>query len=281
MLVFHAHCQMGNQMFIYACARSLAKKRNLNYCLSEISHLKYFKLAHTDKYNQFKFLSFKLQNKISGLTYKFEHFQDNRKDYSEMMSKDASTRIWYYGYFQGEAYLYKNFKDIKQCFEIKEEYQQAFKLFYKTNFNNKRLVIAHIRLKDYKTFGPDFLNGPNLSLPFSYYHTNIKKIIAEQPDKNYQLVFMSDDMAEVKKEFIDYDAYFSEQSMIIDFQLLQHAHVAVISSSSYAWWACWLSKINKPIIIVPKYFLGFKVKKEFPINMIPQHFTQSEVYELK
>ena len=278
MLVFHAHCQMGNQMFIYACARSLASKRQIPYCLSEISHLKYFKLAADDRYNKLKFLAFKLQNKIPGFKYKFEHLQDNRIDYSKELLSEAAKRIWYYGYFQGESYFYNNFKDIKQCFDIKEEYQQAYKLFYKTNFNNKRIIVAQVRLKDYKTFGPDFLKGPDLTLPFSYYHTNIKKLISQQPDKNYQLVFMSDDMEVVKKEFNNYDAYFSEQNMIIDFQLLQYAHAAVISPSSYAWWACWLTKVENPQIIVPKYFLGFKVNMEFPVNMIPKHFVQSEVH---
>jgi hypothetical protein len=277
MLVFHAHCQMGNQMFIYACARSLAQKRNLSYCLSEIEHLKYFKLDTSDRLNNLKYLSFKLQNKLPNAKYHFLHLQDNRIDYSSTMENDTNNRIWYYGYFQGESYLYNNFNDIKRCFEIKSKYTQAFKTFYEKNFNNKRLIVVQIRLKDYKTFGPDFLNGPDLTLPFDYYHENIQKIIAVQPDNNYQLIFMSDDMPEVKKRFNTYHAYYSDQNMIIDFQLLQHADVAIISPSSYAWWACWLSKRPNPLIIVPKYFLGFKVKKEFPVNMIPKHFIQSEV----
>jgi hypothetical protein len=277
MLVFHAHCQMGNQMFIYACARSLAKKRNISYCLSEVSHLKYFELAPTDKFNNFKYQRFKLQNKLPGLKYKFEHLQDNRIDYSIQMSVEKSNRVWYYGYFQGEAYQYKNFADIKNCFRIKDIYQQEFNTFLKQNFSNKRLIVVQIRLKDYKTFGPDFLKGPNLTLPFSYYHKNIKRIIAEQTDSNYQLILMSDDMEEVKKEFQAYDAFFSEQNMIVDFQILQHAQTAIISPSSFAWWACWLSKIPNAKVIVPKYFLGFKVHKEFPVHMIPNHFEQSMV----
>ena len=278
MLAFHAHCQMGNQMFIYACARSLAKKRKLAYCLSELTYLKYFELAGTDKFNRLKFLAFKVQNKIPGFNYRFEHLQDNRLDYSVQMADEKSTRLWYYGYFQGERYLFNNREDIKKCFQIKQEYQLPFNDFYTQTFQQKRIIVVQIRLKDYKTFGPEFLDGPDLTLPFSYYRSNIEKLIAEQPDQHYQLVFMSDDMAEVRKEFGNYkQAYFSEQSVIIDFQLLQHAHAAVISPSSYAWWACWLSKVKDPQIIVPAYFLGFRVKQEFPVHMIPGHFIQSEV----
>jgi hypothetical protein len=39
----------------------------------------------------------------------------------------------------------------------------------------------------------------------------------------------------------------------------------------------WLNKIPNKKVIVPKYFLGFKVKMEFPINIIPQGFEQLEV----
>lgn len=277
MLVFHAHCQMGNQMFIYACARSLAKKRGLNYCLSEISHLNYFELATEDTQNHNKYLKFKVMNKIPGFRYKFEHFQDNRIDYSLQMQQEFKTRVWYYGYFQGESYFYNNHEDIEKCFTIKQEYQEQYNTFYNSHFKDKRLIIAHIRLKDYKTFGPDFLKGPDLTLPFQYYHENIKKILSEQPDEKYQLIFMSDDINSIREEFKDYNAFFSDQNMIIDFQLMQHAHAAVVSASSYAWWACWLNKVPHAKIIVPKYFLGFKVKKEFPVHMIPEKFIQSEV----
>jgi hypothetical protein len=277
MLVFHAHCQMGNQMFIYACARSLAKKKKLNYCLSEINYLKYFELGSEDKINNLKYILFKLLNRIPGFNFTFEHHQDNRIDYSGQMLSNAFKNVWYYGYFQGEHYLYDNFNDIKNCFIIKKNYREQFQVFFKETFQNKRVIAVQIRLKDYKTFGPDFLNGPDLTLPFSYFHENIKMVLAQQPDENYQLVFMSDDIDLVKKEFSGYNAYFSEQNMINDFQILQHAHVAIISPSSFAWWACWLSKLSDSKIIVPKYFLGFKVQKEFPVHMIPQHFIQAEV----
>ena len=277
MLVFHAHCQMGNQMFIYACARSLSLKRNLAYSLSDLTYLKYFELAETDKCNKLKYLFFKLQNKLPGFRYAFKHLQDNRIAYASQMITETSERAWYYGYFQGESYLFDNFMDIKKCFEIKEIYQNQFRTFFNTTFQGKRIIVAHIRLKDYKTFGPDFLNGPDLTLPFSYYHDNIKMLIAAQPDDNYKLVFMSDEITVVKKEFAAYNAYFSEENVINDFQLLQHANAAVISPSSYAWWACWLNKVPNAKIIVPKYFLGFKVANEFPVNMIPKHFIQAEV----
>ena len=277
MLVFHSHCQMGNQMFIYACARSLSLKRKVPYCLSELDHLKYFDLSNDDRWNNLKYLWFKLHNKIPGSRYLFEHMQDNRIDYTADMLNQISNNVWCYGYFQGEQYLFDNMPDIKSCFSIKKKFVDAYREFIHHQFGNKRLILAHIRLKDYKTFGPDFLNGPDLTLPFSYYHQNIKNILSSQPDEHYQLVFISDDIDAVKKEFVAYNGYFSNQSPIIDFQLMMHAHAAVISPSSFAWWACWLNRVEDAKIVVPEYFLGFKVKKEFPVNMIPKKFIKSLV----
>ena len=277
MLVFHSHCQMGNQMFIYACARSLAKKRKLDYCLSEIEYLKYFELSKDDINNASKYRKFKIINKIPGLKFTFKHYQDNRIDYADLMVQEKSKRVWYYGYFQGEKYLFDNTNDIRKCFQIKSQYVDEYNNFKNKYLQSKRSIVVHIRLKDYKTFGPDFLDGPDLTLPFNYYHHNLQHQISQQADSNFQVIFLSDDINEVKKEFGSYNGIFSENNMIVDFQILKNASVAIISPSSYAWWACWLSDPGKQITVVPKYFLGFKVKNEFPIHMIPPHFIQAVV----
>ena len=81
MIVFRAHCQLGNQMFIYSCAHSLAKFKKRWYCLSNIKDLKYFELNKYDRvFNSLKYFLFRVESKI--FQYKFYHFQDNRKCYS-------------------------------------------------------------------------------------------------------------------------------------------------------------------------------------------------------
>ena len=52
-------------MFIYACARSLSKKKKIPYCLSEIDKLNFFELSHEDySKNNRRYLKFKLLNKL-------------------------------------------------------------------------------------------------------------------------------------------------------------------------------------------------------------------------
>ena len=92
MLVFHSHCQLGNQMFIYACAHSLAKAKNLEYCLSEIGYLKYFNLSKEDyQKNNFKYLLFRFSNKFK--SYSFQHLQDNRVDYHNEILKNNKRKL--------------------------------------------------------------------------------------------------------------------------------------------------------------------------------------------
>lgn len=277
MLVFHAHCQMGNQMFIYAAARGIGAYRKLPYCLSEMEALSCFELypaeqlMHKRRYRQFR-----LMNRIPGFKFRFLHLQDNREDYSEFMRNEKHRRVWYYGYFQGLRYFSNIEADIREAFRIREPYRQSYALVKQRLDPNKKFFTVHIRLRDYRTFGPDFLDGPDLTLPFAYY----KKVIAERFDPaTHQLIFLSDEIATVKEAFSEFagKAFFSDAGPIEDFQLLMDAKVLVISHSSFAWWAAWLNPGKDKQILVPRYFLGFKVKKEFPVNMIPPGWETIEV----
>jgi len=276
MLVFHSHCQMGNQMFIYACARSLSQKRNIPYCLSEIDKLKFFELSQEDySKNKLKHFRFKLLNKLKLNKFKFEHYQDNRVDYSEKMSTEKHKTIWYYGYFQSEKYFFENQNELKKLFSIKQQYKNEYlKAHAKLNLGDDYISV-HIRLKDYKTFGPDYLDGPDLSLPFSYYHN----LLSPFKDSNKKIVIMSDEPQLVKKEFAYLNnVVYSEESSIVDFQIIQNAQVCINANSTFSWWAAWLNERIDKTVFVPNYFLGFKVKKEFPVNIIPKAWCKQDVY---
>ena len=276
MLVFHAHCQLGNQMFIYACARSLARQRGLSYCLSSLDTLeKYFELHTEDRNNKLRYNIFRLTNILPWSGYKFYHLQDNRHDYSSQMRREKSKNVWYYGYFQGKNYLFENSPDIQKAFTIKPEFRDKFLDFRKKHLQGEYIAV-HIRLRDYRTFGPDFLDGPDLTLPLNYYRNILLEQKALFPDT--PIIFLSDEIETVRQSFSDFpDAIFSEQSPIVDFQILSSAKIAIISHSSFAWWASFLSTERTQKVIVPEYFLGFRVKKEFPVNIIHPDWEKREV----
>jgi hypothetical protein len=275
MLAFHSHCQLGNQMFIYACAHSLAKEQKQSYCLSDLRDLTYFVLSKEDyRWNSFKWLIFRFKNVLK--KFDFQHLQDNWEDYLLLLKENKGKNIWYYGYFQGEKYFFDNEQNIKSRFEIKQKYRDEFDLVRNKKCGDKQITVIHIRLKDYKTFGPDYLDGPDLTLPFSYYHDLIKSKI---PEDN-MIVFLSDEIEIVKDEFSYVKkAYFSENSSIVDLQFIINASTCILSCSTFSWWGAWLNKNDDKTIYVPNYFLGFKVKKEYPVNIIPENWTKIEIYE--
>lgn len=273
MLVFHSHCQMANQMFMYACALSLSKKKGAWYCLSRLNDLKYFKLSKADYlFNTLKYALFRLSNKLFS-HYQWHHYQDNFLDYSNQMLVN-SQNSWYYGYFQNENYFASHSNVIKKRFEIKQPFRAKYEQFNACLEQNKIKVVVHIRRRDYKNFNLPEINGPDLCLPTSYYMHCLQPFI----DKDtYQIIFISDEIREVEREFSWIkNSIFSKNSAIVDFQILQHGHYLILANSSFSWWGAWLNT-NNPTIFVPKYFLGFKVKNEFPIGIIPQNWTQVEV----
>ncbi len=53
---------------------------------------------------------------------------------------------------------------------------------------------------------------------------------------------------------------------------------AILSPSSFAWWGSYLMK-NRDVVFVPKYWLGFKSKVEFPMGIIPDFATEIELHD--
>jgi hypothetical protein len=269
--------QMGNKMFLYAMARSLAKARKLTYCFEGnlLDALEYFEIPDSKLSHKINTIIFRIQNKIPGMKYTFYHNQDNRKNYADEMLNDASKYVWYYGYMQGEQYFYGNEVEIKKLYTIKEKYKLEYKnAIQKINPENKKLLTVHIRLKDYKTFGPDYLGGPDLSLPFSYYHNLLKNY----SENEYKIVVLSDEIETVKSEFSYLkQVHFSTENMIVDFQLLQNSDVCIAAHSTFSWWASWLNSKTDKVVYVPNYFLGFKVKMENPFGIIPKGWNKVDI----
>lgn len=275
MYIFHSMFQMGNQMFIYACARSLSKTQKTGYCISRLGKLKYFELSSNEiLFNFFKYNLFRLQNLLHLTKYKFNHFQDIRKDYYSELINSNYKNIWFYGFFQSEKYFSNNSDEIKKCFKVTEKYIKEFKNKYENIFKNNKVIVVHIRRKDYNDFGYDFLGSNDLRLPMEYY----KKIISRYNQNDYKIIFISDEIDFVENEFKYLEnAIFSHEKDIIDFQLLQNANICILSNSSFSWWGAWLNSNKNKVVYVPEYFLGFKVNQEYPINIIPDNWIKVSV----
>ena len=170
--------------------------------------------------------------------------------------KQFKDNYMYEGFFQSESY-FEDFKDeIKTLYKIKKPYIDDFEKIKKQLKGTKKKVVIHVRRTDYVDL--------DISLPIAYY----KKAIATINDNDIEYIFISDDPAFIEKEFSYItNKYISNHNEIIDLQFLINADICILSNSSFSWWGAWLNNRPNKQVFVPKYWLGFKEKKEYPFGI--------------
>lgn len=273
MIVVSLHSQMGNQMFQYAFAVSNAKSLKtlfFTYLCSPNNpfKLEYFKLDFFTRFVYSKKWITKQYKRICRII-----IGNNRGVVGDndgwLLLEDVKNNFYYSGYFQSEAYFKAHFNIVKKAFSIKNKYKKLFKEKYGDLFKENKVVVVHVRRTDYNDVNIKGLGSQGVALPLNYYRQALLMI---NNIGRYKLLFISDDIESVKKDFSDIPgAFFESNVSIVDFQLIQNADVAIISNSTFAWWAAFLST-KENIVMAPKNWLGFKVNKTFPVGIETNKF---------
>ena len=116
----------------------------------------------------------------------------------------------------------------------------------------KKDVVIHLR-------GGDFLTIPNLNIcDLEYYKKSISYAISKG---YYSFKLITEDqiygkeiLKEIKKSFIDLNIkMLNTDSIKNDFNLIRSSKLAILSNSTFSWWASFLSTSKKEFI-VPKNF---------------------------
>lgn len=265
--------RLGNQLFQYALAISLAKGFKTYFIIDHDGKPDYVK-----KYFKTKKLS---NSRISRAVLKkllinqLPFVNQNNWETTDDILPLISNNRFYYGFFQSELYFKNVCCSIQKRIQLKLVYKKAFAEKYGHLFKGEKVLAIHYRLGDYITWGDETTGGINMSLPESYYLNALQEI------KNlgeYKILLVTDDIenAATKLPGIKNKLVISD-SEIMDFQILMHADKLVISNSSFSWWAAYLNKKNAEVF-APQNWLGFKVNKEMPSNAIPSKFIKVGVY---
>ena len=265
--------RLGNQLFQYALALSLAKKFNTFFIIDNDSKPDYVK-----KYFKSNGLS---NSRIGRAVLKnllINHlpfiYQNNAETTTDMLPLIGNNRF-YYGFFQSEIYFKNIISSMQKRLQLKKIYKKAFTDKYGHLFKGEKVLAIHYRLGDYLTWGTEQTGGMNMSLPESFYLNALKEI---KNLDDYKILLVTDDIenAATKLHEIINKVIISD-SEIIDFQLLMHADKVIISNSSFAWWGAYLNK-NHAEVFAPENWLGFKVNTEMPSNVIPERFKKVSVF---
>lgn len=252
---------LGNHMFQYAAIYAISKKLNspffIRYGKSRMTKPRlhdYFKLYSFNKYTNF------YRKSISKLDQLKEIQISNQ--INPIKQLDFGDKAIYTGYFQSSLYFKDYYHEISDEFKVKLKYSDMFISKYGDLYKKNKIIAIHLRRTSYENFGGKELGGKNLTLPLGFYKNCLSKI---KNREDYKIIFVSDDIDFVKKNFERRENYlFEENDEIIDFQILLNANKLIIANSTFSWWAAYLNKKKDKKVYAPKYWLGFKVKEEFP-----------------
>jgi len=138
----------------------------------------------------------------------------------------------------------------------------------------KRIAI-HLRFGDYSNWS--VYGMKNVILPDNYYLKAIEYI--KLNIQNPVFIVFSDDIVAANKIFNLCDDMFiyHNAGTNLDFAAITSCSHAIISASTYSWWAAMLIKNDKKIIIAPNYWAGFRSKMWHPKNIKVKAFMYIEV----
>ena len=259
---------MGNQMFQYAAAKSLALHHHVELKLvtnntgkkiPEGIQQRQFDLHHFHLPDPFATAAeINLLSSISLMEKIREKARPNhkRKIYREPFFHydvnffDAGPNVFLKGLWQSEKYFDKYKTDIRHTFRCKEDVIKSFKDVVE-KMNQQHSVALHIRRGDYLAKVSLQVLG---LVPIEYYKKSIALLSSKINDPVFYI--FSDDIGWARENLKIDSAVFVSGSItkhhIEDLYLMSRCKHNIIANSSFSWWGAWLNNNPNKIIIAPR-----------------------------
>jgi len=252
---------LGNQMFQYAIAKSIAIKNNDKFSLD----ISFYPKQTLRKY---ELSLFKIEENLQNAENIFEKIKRKlgfiSKEY--FIEKEIATfdkdvfrygnNIILDGYWQNENY----FKDIRV--EILKDFIPKNSISdeskgYLSLIASLMSVSLHIRRGDYVQDSTTNVNHGICGI--EYYKEAIQYF--ENKFTNITFFIFSDDIAWCKEnfEFIDNKVFIDNtKNAIEDLELMKNCKHNIIANSTFSWWGAWLNSHKDKIVIAPKQWFAKK-----------------------
>ena len=263
---------LGNQMFQYACGKSLAIKKNTTLVFDissleinskgvtkrnlELEHLGIHVEEVTKRdLKKIKPLFKRIQNYFSIKLFNIgiqneNYFIENNFIYNKKI-ENISENCFLSGYWQSELYFVSIEKMIRDEFKfknIKSEVNSKWEALIKSTNS----VSIHIRRKDFISSNNKNIHG---ACSIEYYKKAIEYII-EVNEKSYFFIFSDD------TEWTEYNFHLSSiqsffitgntgSNSYIDMHLMSLCKHNIIANSSFSWWAAWINSNPNKIVVAP------------------------------
>lgn len=264
---------LGNQFFQYAIGRALSINRNTMLFADRLwfqgnIHRRY-------KLNYFEIRIFTLPYLISKvlLSKKYwVHFVNHNilkfkeiKETSWRLNQnifEGNKNIYLDGFWVFNIYYCKIREQLEKEFTLKKKYKRKIeRLLIKVQ--NENSVSIHIRRGDYLA---DENKNIFETLKIEYFYNAIE-MIKEKID-NPIFYFFSDDTEWLKRNF-KFGCFvnsYTGNADYLDFEVMKNCKHNIISNSTFSWWAAWLNRNKKKIVIVPKKWYKIDVAQDLYEN---------------
>ncbi len=256
MIIARIYGGLGNQLFQYAVAKSLAIEKNQKFALDISGFTTYklhkYSLHHFNIQDRFYKKPNRFVAKFLRTFFKNEKYREIDFGYNPDVFTLDGDYIFLEGYFQSEKYFRKHEAEIRKDFEIisplKDKSKEAIKQIEKVNS-----VSIHIRRGDF------LMNERHNTDKSNYYKEAIERI--ESLVENPVFFVFSDDINWVRENlstkhetnFIDFNDALTNFE---DMKLMSACKHNIIANSSFSWWAAWLNKNKDKFVIAPKKWLN-------------------------
>ena len=290
---------LGNNMFIYAHLKILAKNSNYNFFYIPYNNI--FNAYHLkEKINQFLaiFKNFSSLNSLSRslifskqktakdisvyfklnnnqnyyLLYIFySFFTKNRLIYIKQNNQEENINLINnpnYKFINLQTiqsfYLINKYRDeVISYFKLQSYYQKYIDNIEKTfEVSSDKRCCVHVRRGDYLWQDKKYkYKNQGWSLPMEYYHEAFKKI-----PKDILFIFVTDDFNYVNENFsvIKNKIILKNNPDPVDMFIFTLCKYNIIANSSFSAWGAWLNNIKDKRIFAPKYNIGWHKKIWYP-----------------
>lgn len=274
---------LGNQLFQYAAAYSLAKKLNRKLLIDDESayfkkkdslrkyELHNFNLSAQIVHKKYKFNSYlldtkrKILKKIDFLLTKkkfiIENIDRDKKTsfYNIKISKPNNT-LFMEGNFESSLYFQSVNSELTNEFRLKDPFIYL-KNFYLDIINKHNVVSISVRQHRYseqKIRNTDIITGKIKSDIFT--KNTIDYIMRavnffDNKIKNPKYLVWSNDFNGLRQYFNENKFIFvnnNDNKIISDFFLLTKCKYFIVGPTSFHWWGAWLSEFKNKICVRPK-----------------------------
>lgn len=281
---------LGNQMFQYAAAKSLATRLNVPLIADTYTFHKKTKATSRSfglgvfhlEIEKKETIKGKLLNKLYPFIQKHRQFflrlgffTDTYAILYQPIFGQLEGNITMQGHFQNERY-FKGVEDIiRKDFSFRTSLAgKNQKIAEKINHSNS--VSVHIRRGDYLTNKGAAANF--VTCDKDYYDSAIN-YITKKVEKPEFFVF-SEDFEWIRENlsFGDYPVTYIDwnkgENSYIDMQLMSLCRHNIIANSSFSWWGAWLNNNTEKIVIAPSKWFASEAKNELLDDFYPQGWTK-------